>query len=60
SRSWGMVHRTTNWTLSPVTITELRAEGNDFRPVYKFTGANYTVDNIASRWHMQLGLRIVF
>lgn len=60
SRSWGMVHRTTNWTLSPVTITELRAEGNDFRPVYKFTGANYTVDNIASRWHMQIGLRIVF
>lgn len=60
SRSWGMVHHTTNWTLSPVTITELRAEGNDFRPVYKFTGANYTVDNIASRWHMQLGLRIVF
>ena len=60
SRSWGMVHRTTNWTLSPVTITELRSEGNDFRPVYKFTGANYTVDNIASRWHMQLGLRIVF
>lgn len=60
SRSWGMVHHTTNWTLSPVTITELRAEGNNFRPVYKFTGANYTVDNIASRWHMQLGLRIVF
>lgn len=60
SRSWGMVHRTTNWTLSPVTITELRAEGNDYRPVYKFTGANYTVDNIASRWHMQIGLRIVF
>lgn len=60
SRSWGMVHHTTNWTLSPVTITELRAEGNDFRPVYKFTGANYTVDNIASRWHMQIGLRIVF
>ena len=60
SRSWGMVHRTTNWALSPLTITELRAEGNDYRPVYKFTGANYTVDNIASRWHMQIGLRIVF
>jgi hypothetical protein len=23
SRSWGLVHRTSNWTLSPVTVTEL-------------------------------------
>lgn len=60
SRSWGLVHSTTNWTLSPLTITELRAEGTDYRPVYKFTGANYTINDIASRWHMQLGLRIVF
>ena len=60
SRSWGMVHSTSNWTLSPLTITELRAEGADYRPVYKFTGANYTINDIASRWHMQLGLRIVF
>lgn len=60
SRSWGLVHSTTNWTLSPLTITELRAEDTDYRPVYKFTGANYTINDIASRWHMQLGLRIVF
>jgi hypothetical protein len=60
SRSWGLVHRTSNWTLSPVTITELRAEGNDYRPVYKFNGASYTTDDINSRWHMQLGVRVVF
>ena len=60
SRSWGLVHRTSNWTLSPMTITELRAEGNDFRPVYKFNGASYTTDDINSRWHMQLGIRVVF
>jgi hypothetical protein len=60
SRSWGMVYRTSNWTLSPVTITELRAEGNDYRPVYKFNGASYTTDDINSRWHMQLGVRVVF
>lgn len=60
SRSWGLVHRTSNWTLSPMTITELRAEGNDFRPVYKFNGASYTTDDINSRWHMQLGVRVVF
>lgn len=60
SRSWGMLYRTSNWALSPVTITELVATDGGYRPVYKFTGAEYTADDIASRWHMQLGLRVVF
>ena len=60
SRSWGLVYRTSNWTLSPVTVTELREVNGGYRPVYKFNGASYTLDNIASRWHMQLGLRVVF
>lgn len=60
SRSWGLVHRTSNWALSPVTITELREVEGGYRPVYKFNGANYTVDDIASRWHMQLGVKVVF
>ena len=60
SRSWGLVHRTSNWALSPVSITELREVDGGYRPVYKFNGASYTLDDIASRWHMQLGIRIVF
>lgn len=60
SRSWGLVHRTSNWALSPVTITELREVDGGYRPVYKFNGASYTVDDIASRWHMQLGVKVVF
>ena len=60
SRSWGLVHRTSNWSLSPVTITELREVEGGYRPVYKFNGASYTLDDIASRWHMQLGIRVVF
>lgn len=60
SRSWGLMHRTSNWALSPVTITELREVEGGYRPVYKFNGASYTVDNIASRWHMQLGVKVVF
>lgn len=60
SRSWGLVHRTSNWTLSPVTVTELQAIDGGYRPVYKFNGADYTVDDILSRWHMQLGVRVVF
>lgn len=60
SRSWGLVHHTSNWALSPVTVTELQATEGGYRPVYKFTGANYTTDDIMSRWHMQLGVRVVF
>ena len=60
SRSWGLVHRTSNWTLSPVSVSELREVDGGYRPVYKFNGAQYTVDDVMSRWHMQLGVRVVF
>ncbi len=60
NRSWGLVYRTSNWTLSPVTVTELREVEGGYRPVYKFNGASYTLDNIASRWHMQIGIKVVF
>jgi hypothetical protein len=60
SRSWGMVYRTSNWTLSPVTITELQKVDGGYRPVYKFNGAEYTTNDIASRWHMQIGVKVVF
>ena len=60
SRSWGLVHRTSSWALSPVTITSLESVDGGYRPVYKFTGAEYTTDDIASRWHMQIGVRVVF
>lgn len=60
SRSWGMVHRTSNWTLSPLTVTELQSVEGGYRPVYKFTEANYTTDDVLSRWRMQIGIRVVF
>ena len=60
SRSWGLVHRTSSWALSPVTVTDLEQVEGGYRPVYKFNGATHTVDDIASRWHMQIGVRIVF
>ena len=59
-REWGMVYRTSNWALSPVTVTDHKAVEGGYRPVYKFNGADYTEDDITSRWHMQIGLRIVF
>ncbi len=60
NRSWGMIYRTSNWALSPVSVTELREVDGGYRPVYKFTGADYTADDVFSRWHMQLGVRVVF
>ncbi|MBO5882559.1 MAG: carboxypeptidase regulatory-like domain-containing protein [Alistipes sp.] len=60
SRAWGLSYRTSNWTLSPVTVTELREVEGGYRPVYKFNGADYTINDLASRWHMQLGIRVVF
>ena len=60
SRSWGLVHRTSNWTLSPLTVTELQSVEGGYRPVYKFTESNYTTDDVLSRWRMQIGIRVVF
>jgi hypothetical protein len=60
SRSWGLVHRTSNWTLSPLTVTELQSVDGGYRPVYKFTEAKYTTDDVLSRWRMQIGIRVVF
>ena len=59
-RSWGISHRVSNWALSPVTVTELREVEGGYRPVYKFNGASYTINDLGSRWHMQLGLKVVF
>ncbi len=59
-RSWGASYRTSGWSLSPVSITGLQAVDGGYRPVYKFTGAAPTRDDILSRWHMQLGVRMVF
>ena len=59
-RSWGMVHRTSNWALNPLTVTKLEEVEGGYCPVYKFTESNYTTDDVLSRWRMQIGLRVVF
>ena len=60
SRSWGMVYRTSNWALTPLTVTELQSVEGGYSPVYKFTKSNYTTDDVLSRWRMQIGIRVVF
>ena len=60
SRSWGMVHRTSNWALSPLTVEKIEKEEDGYHPEYKFNEAKYTTDDILSRWRMQIGVRVVF
>ena len=60
SRSWGMVHRTSNWTLTPLSVTKLEEVDGGYRPVYKYSESNYTTDDVLSRWRMQIGIRVVF
>lgn len=55
-REWGAYYNVSGWRQQPVKIEGLE----DGEPVYRFTTAQLTPDNILSRWHMQLGARIIF
>ncbi|MBP3482477.1 MAG: TonB-dependent receptor [Alistipes sp.] len=60
-RDWGAYYSVSNSKLTPVRITALTDDGDGNKtPVYQFTGADYTRNDILSRWHMQLGVRVVF
>ena len=61
SRDWGAWYTVSGSRLQPVKITALNEDGNgNLVPTYQFTGATYATDNILSRWHMQIGVRVVF
>lgn len=60
-RDWGAYHSVKNARLQPVRIVSLTDDGNGNKtPVYQFTGTSIAKDDILSRWHMQLGVRVVF
>lgn len=54
-RDWGAVWSVSGSRLTPVKVSK---EGDGYR--YAFTGAEWTKEDILSRWHMQLGIRVVF
>lgn len=61
ARDWGASYTVSNSRLTPVRITALADDGKGNKtPVYQFTGAEYTKNNLLSRWHMQLGVKVVF
>lgn len=55
-RHWGTYYNVSGARLQPVTITGVE----NGEPIYRFTGAKLTHDDLLSRWSMQLGVRIVF
>ncbi len=55
-RHWGTYYNVSGVRLQPVTITNME----DGVPVYKFTNAKLTTDDLLSRWRMQIGVRVVF
>ena len=55
-RDWGTYYNVSGVRLQPVTITAVE----DGAPVYRFTDAKLTTDDLLSRWRMQLGVRVVF
>jgi hypothetical protein len=55
-RHWGAYYNVSNVRLQPVTISA----AEDGQAVYRFTGAEISPSDLLSRWHMQIGARIVF
>ena len=55
-RHWGSYYNISGWRMQPVSVVSM----NDGEPVYKFTSGKLSFDDLASRWHMQLGARILF
>lgn len=55
-RHWGAYYNVSGWRMQPVTISALE----DGAPVYRFTDAKLSSSDLLSRWHMQIGARIVF
>lgn len=55
-RHWGAYYNVSGVRLQPVTVSGVE----DGEPVYRFTGAKPSADDLLSRWSMQLGARIVF
>ena len=55
-RHWGSYYNVSGWRQQPVNIVRME----DNTPVYQFTNATILPSDLLSRWHMQLGVRVVF
>lgn len=61
SKNWGTVYYTNDYKISPIEITNINKDVNgNYTPQYRFLGASLSKNNVLSRWHMQIGVRVVF
>ncbi len=61
-RDWGASYYLSGWKLSPVTVTSLAKDDDrkSVTPTYSFNGADISQNDLLSRWHLQVGARVVF
>ena len=60
-KDWGANYYLSDWKLSPIAVTSLIDDGRGNKtPVYSYVDSKISKDDLLSRWHMQIGLRVVF
>ncbi len=55
-RHWGSYYNMSGWRHQPVKVVEVE----NMTPVYQFSSAAIMPDDLLSRWHMQVGIRVLF
>lgn len=55
-RHWGSYYNVSGWRQQPVKVVRVE----DGSPVYQYSNAPLAADDRLSRWHMQVGVRVVF
>ena len=55
-RHWGSYYNVSGWRQQPVKVVRVE----DGVPVYQYSNTALTPSDLLSRWHMQLGVRVVF
>lgn len=60
-KDWGAYYYINNWRLSPLEVydTEITANGDKVAK-YRYIGSKVSKNNLLSRWHMQIGVRVTF
>lgn len=55
-RHWGSYYNVSGWRQQPVKVVRVE----DGVPVYQYSNAALTPNDLLSRWNMQIGVRVIF
>jgi hypothetical protein len=60
-KDWGAYYYLNNWRLSPLEVYDTESTANgDKVAKYRYIGSKVSKNDILSRWHMQIGVRVTF